>query len=101
MEHIIGRDLRTTIGKTKLSTALAVHVTNEVLEALDYAHRFVDASTGHPLGLVHRDVSPHNVLLGVEGDVKLIDFDYRKFAKKAERQRILERWEREVKSGAR
>ncbi len=74
MEHIVGRDLRAVALKERLPVAIAIHVVNEVLEALDYAHRFVDATTGQALGLVHRDVSPHNVLLGVEGDVKLIDF---------------------------
>ncbi|OGQ25314.1 MAG: hypothetical protein A2138_04715 [Deltaproteobacteria bacterium RBG_16_71_12] len=74
MEHIVGRDLRTVAQKERLPISIAIHIVNEVLEALDYAHRFVDGTTGQSLGLVHRDVSPHNVLLGVEGDVKLIDF---------------------------
>ncbi|MCC7075199.1 MAG: serine/threonine protein kinase [Deltaproteobacteria bacterium] len=74
MEHIVGRDLRSVAHHERLPIAIAIHVVSEVLEALDYAHRFVDATTGQALGLVHRDVSPHNVLLGVEGDVKLIDF---------------------------
>lgn len=72
MEHLIGRDLRMLSGR--LTTAVAVHVVGEVLEALDYAHRYIDTETNQPLGIVHRDVSPHNVILGVEGDVTLIDF---------------------------
>lgn len=74
MEQVVGRDLRTVAEQAPLPPAIAIHVVSEVCEALDYAHRFVDANTGESLGLVHRDVSPHNVLLGVEGDVKLIDF---------------------------
>ncbi len=74
MEHIVGADLRMVTSRARMTPALAVHVISEVLEALDYAHRFVDAETEQPLALVHRDVSPHNVLLGCEGDVKLIDF---------------------------
>src|SRR5947209_4340236 len=45
----------------------------EVCEALDYAHRKKDAR-GHALGIVHRDVSPQNVIVSFEGRVKLIDF---------------------------
>lgn len=74
LEYVVGRDLRTVALAAPMPTAIALHVVGEVLEALDYAHRFVDVKTGAPLGIVHRDVSPHNVLLGVEGDTKLIDF---------------------------
>jgi len=74
LEHIVGHDLRTVAMLRPLPTAIALHIVGEVCEALDYAHRFVDRKSGAPLGLVHRDVSPHNVLLGVDGDTKLIDF---------------------------
>ena len=52
---------------------LAIHVVERVLDALDYAHRLT-RSDGEPLANVHRDVSPGNVLLDVEGHVKLADF---------------------------
>jgi serine/threonine-protein kinase len=52
--------------------ALALYVTAEVCRALAYAHG--KARDGKPLGIVHRDVSPHNVLLSAEGEVKLTDF---------------------------
>ena len=79
MEYIAGRDLRLVDAATQranrpLDAGLALHITSSVLEALDYAHRLVDPATGQPLLLVHRDVSPHNVMLGFEGDVRLIDF---------------------------
>jgi serine/threonine-protein kinase len=52
--------------------ALALYVTAEVCRALAYAHGKM--RDGKPLGIVHRDVSPHNVLLSAEGEVKLTDF---------------------------
>jgi tRNA A-37 threonylcarbamoyl transferase component Bud32 len=52
--------------------ALALYVTAEIGRALAYAH--AKQREGKPLGIVHRDVSPHNVLLSAEGEVKLTDF---------------------------
>jgi serine/threonine protein kinase len=56
-----------------LSISEAAHVTVEVARALDYAHR-KKGKDGTPLGIVHRDVSASNVLISVEGEVKLADF---------------------------
>jgi|GEM_PF-2244971 len=56
-----------------MGLALAAWIAQEVANALAYAHRARDAA-GRGLGIVHRDVSPQNVLLGVRGEVKLADF---------------------------
>ena len=56
-----------------LPEAIAIHVVREVAHGLAYAHR-AEGADGKPLGLVHRDVSPSNVLIGWNGDVKLSDF---------------------------
>jgi serine/threonine-protein kinase len=79
MELVLGRDVRSlqislVDRGLPLSEAIALHIACEMLEALDYAHRHVDPTTGQPLHIVHRDVSPQNVLINFEGEVKLIDF---------------------------
>jgi serine/threonine protein kinase len=78
MELIAGQDLRTLADAVvargqPFPPALALHIVAEVLEALDYAHRKNDVA-GQPLHLVHRDISPQNVMISYEGEVKLIDF---------------------------
>jgi len=77
MELVRGPTLRAVVERCRelgirFGVARAVHVCAEVARALAYAHRLeVD---GRPAGLVHRDVSPQNVLLSHEGEVKLADF---------------------------
>src|SRR6185295_12936157 len=55
----------------RVPTAVALHVMAKVCTGLHAAHRLTDKS-GKLRGVVHRDVSPHNILLGVRGDVKVI-----------------------------
>ncbi len=78
MEYVEGLDLnqllrRLSQKKVPLPLEFAIFVVREVLSALDFAHRATDAS-GRALGIVHRDVSPSNVLTSIEGEVKLCDF---------------------------
>jgi serine/threonine protein kinase len=78
MEYIDGRDIRQILRHARrVSGPPPIHVTVGLLlqlcEALDYAHHKVD-DLGHPMGLVHRDVSPSNVLVTHAGQVKVIDF---------------------------
>ncbi len=78
MEHIDGRDIRRILRHArKVSGAPPIHITVGILiqlcDALDYAHTKVD-DEGHPLGLVHRDVSPSNLLVTQAGHLKVIDF---------------------------
>jgi serine/threonine protein kinase len=62
--------------------ALGLHVASQVCRALAYAHG--KSRDGKPLGIVHRDISPNNVLLSGEGEVKLADFGIAKAQRKRE-----------------
>jgi serine/threonine-protein kinase len=78
MEYVEGFDLndllrRCSKSKVPMPFELGVHVVREALRGLDYAHRRMD-DEGHPLGIVHRDVSPSNLLVSFDGEVKVCDF---------------------------
>ncbi len=79
----LGRVLhRAATAGVRLPRELALHVTAEVCRALAYAHAKAEGQT--PLGIVHRDVSPHNILLSDQGEVKLTDFGIAKAMNKRE-----------------
>jgi serine/threonine protein kinase len=81
----LGRVLhRAATAGVRFPRELALHVTTEVCRALAYAHAKTDAETQAPLGIVHRDVSPHNILLSEQGEVKLTDFGIAKAMNKRE-----------------
>ena len=87
MEYVDGSDLKTILKRSgernqPLSSELAVFVASKIASALDYAHRKRDFED-QEIGLVHRDVSPQNVLISEEGDIKLCDFGIAKAASKA------------------
>ncbi|HVZ72853.1 MAG TPA: serine/threonine-protein kinase, partial [Polyangia bacterium] len=87
LEHVHGKDLRSIFDRMRgkrevMPIAQACWITMQVCEGLDYAHNKRDAQ-GRELHLVHRDISPQNVLIGYEGEVKLIDFGIAKAAGKA------------------
>lgn len=83
MEYISGHDLRTlwdrVCSEGYMPIALACYVTQKICAGLDYAHRKRD-SRGRALGIIHRDVSPQNVLMSYTGDIKVIDFGIAKAA---------------------
>ena len=86
MEFVDGCDLATLARierhrHSRIPLRLTLRVMSEAAMALDYAHRQVSLD-GRPLNLVHRDVSPHNVLCSRDGAVKVTDFGISKFAGK-------------------
>ena len=77
LEFVDGWDLNQILARVRstsvpLPPQLALYVTAEVCRALSYAHS--RTRDGKPLGIVHRDISPHNVLVSFMGEVKITDF---------------------------
>jgi serine/threonine protein kinase len=73
MEYVEGETLANLLQVAKLPLDVATYVLAELCEGLHAAHELKDV-TGTPLGVVHRDVSPQNVMLAYTGQVKLLDF---------------------------
>lgn len=84
MELVRGMDLRALIKKSVLRNEsieiqTAVHITTQIFKGLSYAHTAVNEH-GAPLSIIHRDISPHNLLLSLAGEVKISDFGIAKAA---------------------
>lgn len=87
MEFVQGKDLRAMYDRARkrgevLDIPMCCHIVKEACEALEYAHN-KKGERGEPLHLVHRDVSPQNLIVSYDGEVKLIDFGIAKAAGKA------------------
>jgi serine/threonine protein kinase len=86
MEYIRGKSLAQAHQRARelsvpLLPALAAQIVSEVARGLNFAHRLTER--GQPLNLVHRDVTPQNILLSYEGAVKLTDFGIAKAGSRA------------------
>ena len=91
MEYISGRDLKSVWAWSKargqiMPIELSAFIVGKMAEGLNYAHDCVD-SQGNSIGVVHRDISPQNVLLSWQGEVKIIDFGIAKAAEKSGKTR--------------
>ncbi len=84
MEHIFGRDMRRIITKADgmgipFPMIYALKIASSVCEGLYHAHQKHDLN-GNPLNIVHRDVTPENVMVSFDGSVKILDFGIAKAA---------------------
>ena len=91
-EYVHGKDMRTVFEralKTQVRPPLnfLLYVFARIGEGLSYAHARKDAA-GNPVSIVHRDVSPQNIVVSYQGDVKLIDFGIAKAAGKLSRTQV-------------
>ncbi|HEY4224008.1 MAG TPA: serine/threonine-protein kinase, partial [Myxococcota bacterium] len=87
-EFVDGFDLRRVLRfchekKKRIPLDIALFIVREILSGLAYAHRQVDAE-GHSINLIHRDISPQNVLVSFEGEVKIIDFGLAKSTQRSQ-----------------
>ncbi|MFT3691634.1 MAG: serine/threonine-protein kinase [Kofleriaceae bacterium] len=79
MEYVDGCNLKALIERSKqknkrIDLAHSIYIMTECCKALNYAHFLEHPETNEPLGIVHRDISPPNILLSKNGEVKLVDF---------------------------
>jgi len=85
MEFIDGENLLSIMNSYSgaFPVGYVIYIMGEVCRGLDYAHNKVDDFSNQPLNIVHRDVSPQNILISLEGSVKIVDFG---IARAAQRQ---------------
>ncbi|HBU69627.1 MAG TPA: hypothetical protein DEE98_04500 [Elusimicrobia bacterium] len=92
MDYVLGRDLGLVLKKcsekgVKLPWELSIFICGGVLKALDYSNRLAkDTTTGKPYGIVYRDVSPGNVMVFFDGNIKISDFGIAKTAEELSRK---------------
>lgn len=79
MDFVEGKNLRQAINRMKqvskyLAADQILYIIREAAAGLDSAHRCLDGTTGRPLNITHRDISPQNLMVSYEGEVKIVDF---------------------------
>ncbi len=79
MEYVDGANLKQFLDRLKeknyvFPVEISIYIISQVCQGLHYSHTFTDKLSGKPLHIVHRDISPHNIMLTYDGAVKVIDF---------------------------
>lgn len=92
LEYVRGRTIRQIFQKMReigqtVPQDLAIYFIQEACKGLFYAHNLKDERTGDNLGIIHRDISPQNIMVSFEGEVKVFDFGIAKAQSKLEETR--------------
>jgi serine/threonine protein kinase len=92
MQYVDGKNLRQSLNRFKkekkyFTLPQVVHIIKEAAKGLDHAHRCVDGTSGTPLNITHRDISPQNIMVSYDGEVRIIDFGIAKAESKIESTR--------------
>lgn len=76
MEYVRGKSLAEILAMSRgaLSVEQAIFIVSQICMGLVYSHSKKDDTSGEPLNIVHRDISPENILVSIEGEVKISDF---------------------------
>jgi eukaryotic-like serine/threonine-protein kinase len=79
MEYCDGKNLKQALDKLKpqkvaLPIEVSSYIISQVCQALHYAHNYTDRFSGERANIIHRDISPHNIMMTYDGAVKVIDF---------------------------
>ena len=76
MEYIDGRNLKEILTTLKQGLPIehTVFIISKICQGLDYSHSRRDDDSGQPLKIIHRDISPQNMLISYQGEVKISDF---------------------------
>jgi len=79
MEYVDGGNLKEFADRLKeknfvFPVEITTYIISQVCQGLHYAHTFTDKLTGKPFNIIHRDISPHNIMLTYDGAIKVIDF---------------------------
>ena len=93
MDFVEGYNLRQILNqikkaKTNFSIEHIIYIVKEVAAGLDHAHRCIDTATNKPLNIIHRDMSPQNIMISFEGEIKVVDFGIAKAANHDERTKV-------------
>jgi serine/threonine-protein kinase len=93
MEYVDGKTLKEFVTRLKnlksiFSLDISANIAAMVCSGMQYAHSFKDPMTGKPLNIIHRDLSPQNVMISYDGTVKILDFGIAKAESKLESTQV-------------